>query len=341
MIGRLGTLVRALLCAALLTGVFAASASAHDARPVSVTIRELPAERYAFRIRTPESVPLDNQPQIIPPSGCEATGIPQENAPALTASTVLSCPGGLAGREIALQWPVYNPSLSTLFRLQPLEGAAMSRLLAPSDGAWTVPAEPARFDVLKDYLLLGIEHIAGGLDHLLFVAGLLLVAGTIRRMLWAITGFTLAHSVTLALSTLDLVRLPAPPVEAAIALSILFLAVEIVRGKRDSLAFRHPGLVACLFGLLHGFGFAGVLRDIGVPQGEIATALLSFNIGVELGQLAFVAILLALGWLWARMQPRLANSAPQLAAMPMVLVAGYVLGTISTFWLIERLSGFA
>ena len=341
MIGRLSALVRAILCAALLTGLFSAAASAHDARPVSVTIRELPAERYAFRIRAPESVPLDNLPQIVAPEGCEAADIPQENAPALTASTVLSCPGGLAGRAVELQWPIYNPSLSTLYRLQPLEGAPLSRLLAPSDGAWTVPAEPARFGILKDYMLLGIDHIAGGLDHLLFVAGLLLVAGTVRRMLIAITGFTLAHSITLALSTLDLVRLPAPPVEAAIALSILFLAIEIVRGDRNSLAFRHPGWIACLFGLLHGFGFAGVLRDIGVPQGEIATALLSFNVGVELGQLAFIALLLALGWLWARIRPRFQTAAPQIAAAPMLLVAGYVLGTISTFWLIERLSTFA
>ncbi len=316
-------------------------AQAHDARPVSVQIRELPGDRYALRVRTPGTVALDNRPQLLPPDICTPITIGDDAEASETSGSVLHCPGGVEGQTFRLAFPIYNPSLSTLYRLDRLEGAPLTALLPPNEASWTVPQAPSPFEVAGDYFHLGMQHIFGGIDHLLFVLGLLVIAGTWRRSLLALTGFTVAHSITLALSTLDLVRLAAPPVEAAIALSILFLAVEILRGDRSSLTYRHPTVVASLFGLLHGFGFASVLREIGVPGDEIAVALLSFNVGVEAGQVVFVAACLAVAasarWL-ARHWPRLEHAVKPRTA---IMATAYVLGTISVFWLFERVSNFA
>jgi hydrogenase/urease accessory protein HupE len=193
-----------------------------------------------------------------------------------------------------------------------------------------VPAHAGPLMVLWAYIGLGIEHILFGVDHLLFVLCLLLLVRGIRNLLATVTAFTLAHSITLAAATLGLIRVPAAPVEATIALSIVFLATELVRGgARQTVARSYPWLVAFTFGLLHGLGFAGALAEVGLPQGEIPLALFGFNVGVELGQLAFVTAVLSLARL-ARLMPW---RMPAWAAG----AVGYAIGSLATFWVFARL----
>jgi hydrogenase/urease accessory protein HupE len=232
--------------------------------------------------------------------------------------------------------------LSTLYKISLANGEEHLRILKPSETEWTVPDEENRFAVATEYTLLGVEHIWIGIDHLLFVACLLFIARTPRRLLITITGFTVAHSITLALSALDLVRIPTPPVEAMIALSVVFMAWEIAKGNQDSLTHRYPVAVAASFGLLHGFGFAAVLRDIGLPQTELPTALLFFNVGVEIGQVLFVLALvtafLVLRPAFVRLlRPR---SDGGMHWSSLTTPASYLIGTVASMWMIERVAGF-
>jgi hydrogenase/urease accessory protein HupE len=187
------------------------------------------------------------------------------------------------------------------------------------------------------YLLHGIEHILFGFDHLLFVLALILIVRSRRALLWTITAFTIAHSITLSLATLGVVHLPGPPVEAMIALSILLLACEIVRLQRGqaSMTAQWPWVVAFSFGLLHGFGFAGALTQIGLPQGDIPLAVFTFNVGVEVGQLIFIAVVLGLLAAARRFKP-----APIVEGRAR-FVTTYGIGALAAFWFIERLAGFA
>jgi len=188
------------------------------------------------------------------------------------------------------------------------------------------------------YIELGFEHILIGLDHLLFVACLVYISGSRKKLFFTITGFTLAHSITLFLSANGLVTIPIEPVEAVIALSIIFLAWEIAKNQQHSLSLRYPVLVSSSFGLLHGFGFAAVLSDIGLPETEKLMALLSFNIGVELGQIAFVLALFILVKLASLVYQWLQNKP---LTLPMLrLPISYLCGITATFWFIERLTVF-
>jgi hydrogenase/urease accessory protein HupE len=201
-------------------------------------------------------------------------------------------------------------------------------------------------DIAQYYLRLGMEHIIGGLDHLLFVFALLVIARTPRRVLWTVTGFTLGHSLTLSLAALGYVSLPVPPMEAAIALSIVFLAVEIARGDRQGLTYRYPLLVSCGFGLLHGLGFASALGEIGLVEDAMLWSLLFFNLGVEAGQLLFIAVLALLVPLFVRAGRTLQETAGQSFALQALaarvdLVAAYCIGIPASWWLVERLAQFA
>jgi hydrogenase/urease accessory protein HupE len=195
----------------------------------------------------------------------------------LVRRQLFRCTSDLSGSRVQVSFRGYNPSISTLFRLQRLSGEKYTTIASPKEPSWKIPDKEATASVALQYFLLGVEHILKGFDHLLFVACLIFIAGSLRRVLITITGFTIAHSITLALAALGLVRIPTPPVEAAIALSIVFLATEIVRERRHTLTWRYPATVSVSFGLLHGFGFATVLREIGLPQTEITTALLFLN----------------------------------------------------------------
>ena len=223
-----------------------------------------------------------------------------------------------------------------LVRVSRLDGSLTTTLVHPAQPWIEIAATPGAFSVAGTFLAHGIQRILGGFDHLLFVFGLLLLVSNGWMLVKTITAFTLAHSITLALAVLGAVRLPGPPVEATIALSILLLAVEIARKNRGEISFtlQWPWVVAFCFGLLHGFGFAGALAEIGLPQRDLPLALFTFNVGVEIGQLMFVAAVLSLRALllrFRRARPTLLYARP---------VASYGLGTLAAFWFFESVSSF-
>ena len=278
------------------------------------------------------------------PEGCVADRQPawQLTGAEYLGQQVFRCNAGLSGRLVGIEFPTINPSLSTLYKIRLVNSENHLRILKPSETEWTVPDAENRFAVATEYTLLGVEHIWLGIDHLLFVACLLFIARTPRRLLITITGFTVAHSITLALSALDLVRIPTPPVEAMIALSVVFMAWEIAKGNQASLTHRFPIAVSASFGLLHGFGFAAVLRDIGLPQTELPTALLFFNVGVEIGQVLFVLSLLVAFFVLRPAFVRLLRSAKDgdVHWSSLTAPASYLIGTVASFWMIERVVGF-
>jgi hydrogenase/urease accessory protein HupE len=243
--------------------------------------------------------------------------------------------GTLAGARIdfvGLQGTITD----VLVRVQLRDGMSSTTLVRASQPWVEIAAASGPLAVMGAYLTHGVEHILFGFDHLLFVLALILIVRSGRVLLWTITAFTLAHSITLGLATLGLVHVPGPPVEASIALSILLLAVEIVRVNRGqiSLTARWPWVVAFAFGLLHGFGFASALADIGLPHGDIPLALFAFNVGVECGQIAFVAAVLSVVALARRVGAGLhvERYAPR--------IAPYAIGTLAAFWLFERVARF-
>jgi hypothetical protein len=328
----------------LMVSCAALPAAGHDARPNYVQITETAPTTFNVAWKVPASMPGNALPHPLLPDDCKPQQPPTWHTTGAehAAQQEFVCEQGLSGRVVGIEFPVINPSLSTLYRVRLANGEEHVKILKPDETAWMVPDAEDRLAVAKEYTGLGIEHIWIGLDHLLFVACLLFISRTPRRLLVTITGFTVAHSITLALSALDLVRIPTPPVEAVIALSVVFMAWEIVRGDDGSLAYRFPVAVSSSFGLLHGFGFAAVLRDIGLPQTELPTALLFFNVGVEIGQILFVMALL-IGFVALR--PALGRA---LRAEPggsvhwssLTTPASYVIGTLASYWLIERLAGF-
>ncbi len=246
--------------------------------------------------------------------------------------------GGIAGVEISIKG-LERVSTDVLVRIQRLNGTSETARLNASATTFVVKGTPQFWDVVNTYVVFGIEHILNGFDHLLFVACLIFIAGTWRRILLTITGFTVAHSITLTLAALGMVRLPIPPIEAVIALSITFLAREIMLEKRDTLSWKYPVVISSSFGLLHGFGFASALSDIGLPQTEIPAALLAFNVGVEIGQLLFVIVLFSVSTIIIKISNNVQTlSKPLLISMqkPIALFAG----VISMFWVIERINGF-
>jgi hypothetical protein len=236
---------------------------------------------------------------------------------------------GLVGSEITVHG-LQATLLDVLLRIEFLDGHTVTQLLRPAAPSFTVPGAEASGAPVATYLGLGVEHILLGIDHLLFVFCLLLLVRGFGPLLKTITAFTLAHSITLGLATLGYVHIPIAPVEAVIALSILFLASEIVRtwSGAPSLTARRPWAVAFAFGLLHGFGFAGALSEVGLPAGDIPLALLLFNLGIELGQVLFVAVVLALAFALRKFMP----ACPELLRRAPV----YVIGATAAYWFIAR-----
>lgn len=328
----------------LLAAIAAPLAQAHDARPNFVQIIETEPNTFSVSWKVPTSIPGQALPYPSLPDGCVAKREPawQQSRSEYTGQQVFGCSGPLSGRNVGLHFPAFNPSLSTLYKVNLSNGEEHARILGPGEAEWTLPDAESRFAVATEYTALGIGHIWIGIDHLLFIACLIFIAGTGRRLLITITGFTVAHSITLALSTLDVVRLPATPVEAAIALSVVFMAWEIAKRDTTSLAYRYPATIAVAFGLLHGFGFAAVLREIGLPQTELPAALLFFNVGVEIGQVLFVLGLLVgynllrpmLAYFRGRARER------QVHWSRLAAPASYAVGSIASYWLIDRVMIF-
>jgi hypothetical protein len=309
-----GAVVAVLL---LLGGVCVAAA--HEARPGYLELRETSRGRYQVLWKPP--VLSETSAPVVPvfSEGC-AFGL---------GNGTLTCEDGLAGKTLRVDG-LEAALTDVLVRVHHADGRAETHLLRPVEPSVTFGAATSAGQRAAAYLRIGIEHILLGIDHLLFVLGLLLIVGNRWMLFKTITSFTLAHSLTLAIATLGYANAPVQPLNAAIALSILFLGPEIVRVWRGetSLTIRHPWVVAFAFGLLHGFGFASGLTAMGLPKAEIPLALLLFNVGVEVGQLAFVFLVLAMAWSFRRLEIRWTRWA---AALP-----GYAVGTLGAFWTIQR-----
>jgi hydrogenase/urease accessory protein HupE len=281
--------------APLLVLLACGAARAHENLPAFLEIAEQQRGVYRVYWRVPavEGVP----PAILfsTPDGCReiAVAVPPQTPGSFVRAWTMECPGGIAGRKIEIAG-LRLTLLDALVKIRYRDGTSVSRILRPAEPSF-VPAAGATGADAWGYLRLGIEHILYGLDHLFFVFGLLLIVRGTKLMLKTISAFTVAHTITLGLATLGVVRVPVAPTEAVIALSIVFLGSELALRRRGivGLTYRKPWLVAFAFGLLHGFGFAGTLARIGIPHAEISLALLLFNCGVEIGQVAFVIAFVA------------------------------------------------
>lgn len=326
---------------ALLVGTlgFAASSYGHALQPGYLELRLIDTDLYAVIWKTPV---VGGRPMAIVaqlPESCDprTPGQPIWDGVAYVARWTANCPAGLEGGVIQVDG-LNQTSTDVLVRFDFADGTSQARRLTASETSFTVPTQPSSLEVVRTYLLLGIEHILSGIDHLLFVLALLLLVKGKRRVIVTVTAFTLAHSLTLAGATLGFVHMPAPPVEAAIALSIAFVASEIIHSRRGKpgLTERYPSIVAFTFGLLHGFGFAGALAEIGLPEKSIPIALLFFNVGVEIGQLLFIAGVFAIFALARQVTRRISVSQPAWAwAVP-----PYAIGSLAVFWVIERIATF-
>jgi hydrogenase/urease accessory protein HupE len=271
--------------AAIIVMIAGPPARAHESRPLYIEIKEEADGGVMLRAVAPASVDGANLPaaRLAPPCALTAERRRAER----TLESEYRC-ATLAGAALTVDWPAFNPSVTTLVRATFKNGETRTAILPPDQTSWPLPQAQSFAGVARSYFIIGVRHIAFGIDHLLFLAGLLVIAGTFRRALVTATGFTIAHSLTLALVALDVITVSVQAVEATIALSIVFLAAEIARGDHSTLAWRRPALVASVFGLVHGAGFAAALAEIGLPQTEKAAALFFFNLGVEAGQAAII-----------------------------------------------------
>jgi hydrogenase/urease accessory protein HupE len=314
---------------------FGASSHGHALQPGYLELRLIDKDLYAVVWKTPATGgrPMAIAAQL--PENCDprTPGQPIWSGTAYVTRWTASCPGGLEGGVIHIAG-LDRTATDVLVRFDFADGVSEARRLTAGDPSFTVPTQPSRLEVVQTYFLLGVEHILSGIDHLLFVLALLLLVKGVRRLVATVTAFTLAHSLTLAGATLGFVHVPGPPVEAIIALSIVFVASEIIHSRRGKpgLTGRYPWVVAFTFGLVHGFGFAGALAEVGLPGNAIPLALLFFNLGVEAGQLLFIAGLLAVAVAWRRLRAPWPNWAWRIPA--------YGIGSVASFWLIERIAGF-
>lgn len=281
------------------------------------------------------------------PDSCTPLEAPaiQRSRSGIVRTWRMACQGGLVGGELAVAGLAESKS-TVVLRVSLRDGRELTSVLRSDAPSWVVPDREAPKLVATSYVTLGSEHILSGLDHLLFLVGVLLLVKGARRLFATITMFTLGHTLTLALTALDWVSVPQQPVEVLIAASICVLAVELARSSThgntsSSILARHPWPVALAFGLLHGFGFAGALSEIGLPAGQIPLALFSFNLGIEIGQLAFVGVALGAAMLVRAVTRRRPGAAAARARRrPLVnLAAAYALGVLSVYWMLDRGTG--
>ncbi|MGN3974317.1 HupE/UreJ family protein [Tsuneonella sp. SYSU-LHT278] len=314
----------------LLAGL-SAPAAADELRPGYIEYRQRTAGEWSMAWKQPlvsRRTPRLAMPLV--PAGCRVTDGPhgRTGALALIGNARLTCEGTLTGKRIGYRDVPGGGDV--LVRVMPLAGEPQNYRLVPSRPFATVAAAPASTQVWRTYGTLGVHHILAGWDHLLFVIALVLLVRRGWGVVKAVTAFTLAHSLTLAGVTLGLVGLPQRPVEALIALSIVLVARELLRPPEPAtLARRFPWLVAFVFGLIHGFGFAGALAEIGLPEGEVPAALLAFNLGVEAGQLAVVGSVILVLAAARRIAPG--------SLGPGIRLAAYATGATASYWLVARL----
>ena len=330
---------RPLLMLMLVFGLVA-GAIAHEVRPAYLELRQTGADTYDVLWKVPgsgDNLRLGLYLEL--PEGSVNVTAPRAAMVnnAFSERWTVRRPGGLTGGTLHIAG-LSATMTDVLVRLERLDGTTLVTRLTPSAPSYVVEAAPRATQVATTYLKLGVEHILGGVDHLLFVLALLLLVKGRRRLIATVTAFTVAHSLTLAAATLGFVQVPGPPVEAAIALSIAFVAMEIVHSRegRSGLTERFPWIVAFTFGLLHGLGFAGALSEVGLPQTAIPVALLFFNVGVEIGQLSFIALVLAITALARRATGRFSASRPAWGWR----VPPYAIGGLAMFWVIQRVAAF-
>ncbi|MEH6552361.1 MAG: HupE/UreJ family protein [Pseudomonadales bacterium] len=317
------------------------NAQAHLFAPSLLKMIETTQHNYNVVWKTPNKTASNTPLQPTWPDSCEVTS----ESPSVHEGTgtisgwTLRCDQlgnkGLVGQTLGVSGLAQNQA-SAMVMLNLRDGRQYQSVLNTDAPDFLVPQAPRQTAVMTEYPLLGIEHIWGGIDHLMFVFGLLLLVGGGSRLLWTITAFTVGHSITLAVVTLGLLTYPVALIEFAIALSIFVLALELTRNNSlntQGLFGRYPWLVAGGFGLLHGMGFAGALAEIGLPQNNVPIALLFFNIGIEIGQIIFVLLALSICWLIKRTLQLKQNTINQERLLPIPV---YMLGGLSAMWCIER-----
>ena len=315
---------------------FAATAGAHEVRPGYLQLNETAADQFEVFWKVPARGDLRLGIYALLPDNCEESSrvVTRSVGGSYTDTWSVNCPGGIEGGSIYIDGLAATLT-DVLVQITLLDETSRVSRLTSAAPSFVVPAAPTWTQTAVTYLGLGVEHILLGIDHLLFVLALLLLVRGLRQVLLTITAFTLAHSITLAAATLGWINVPQTPVEAVIALSIVLVAAEIVHRERgvSSFAQQWPWAIAFTFGLLHGFGFAGALNEIGLPQQAIPLALLFFNIGVELGQVLFIVAVYAAWALFRRL----------LVGLPKPITSygpAYIIGTLAAFWTIERIAGF-
>jgi hydrogenase/urease accessory protein HupE len=314
--------------------VCGATAHADELRPGYMAFSQTSANKWSLSWKLPMRGGLTPQTHPILPKGCVFDGAPQRQIAGGAVETRISvrCSGAVEGSKIGMSAMAASQT-DILVRVAPLRRPVQALRLTADDPIAIIAAKPSRWQIAQSYFQIGVEHILFGYDHLLFVIALVLLLSGFWTIAKAVTAFTIAHSITLIGTTLGVLGLSQAPVEALIALSIIFLAVEIVKKtpEQPRLSERLPWLAALLFGLLHGFGFAGALREVGLPEGDVPTALLTFNLGVEAGQLLIVLL--------ASTTICVVRRFARPWETPVLRFATYGIGTVASFWLFERLLG--
>lgn len=336
-------IIRTLLLVILSLCFVPAPAQADEIRPAYLELSELTSHTWDLLWKVPVKGDKKLALHVKFPAICkEAARGSRFAGGAYIARWRLTCDDGLIGQEVHISG-LTNSRTDVLVRVLRTDGIEQTFRLTPPSPSFVIKPDESWIAVSTTYLVLGFEHILSGFDHLLFVLALLFLVGSWPRLIGTITTFTVAHSITLVAASFGWVSVPQTPVEALIALSIVFVAVEIVHAARGkhSIAIRMPWVIAFGFGLLHGFGFAGALSEIGLPQHAIPLALLFFNIGVEFGQLAFVAAVFGLLFICKFAVRR---SDPTFDIWGMIaaasLPAAYLIGTMAMFWVLERTYNF-
>lgn len=305
---------------------------AHEGRPIYIEVEGGVTGVFEIRWKIPPVMADGDLPRItLVGTDCALEG----RAPTigyLTGFARYHCASD-AVPSVQLIYPTVNPVLSSLIKYESYTGARYSLLHGPDVSKIALPEYLSWVTVVRDYTKTGAQHILSGYDHLAFVLCLMLLARSPRRIVYTVTGFTLGHSLTLGLMTFLGLSLSPVLVESLIALSIVILAAELARGGGKTLAYKFPVAVACGFGLLHGLGFAGALSELGLPHDMKITALAFFNIGVELGQLAFVALIYVIYWLASRQL----TAAMLLHSSKLQYALLLAIGSMSSFWTIERI----
>lgn len=324
-----------ILLALILSGIFASTTHAHELRPAFLSITEIGDAEYRVLWKTPALGEKQLALKANFPEACEATnGLRRVEENKFAIETwMLTCPQSLHGQSLSIGG-LEKTLTDVLVKTTWQDGENFTTRLTPDNTRLDFADANAQGGVVKTYFMLGVQHILGGVDHLLFVLAVMLLITRGRKLFFAITAFTVGHSVTLALATLDIIHINPSLIELLIAMSIVLMAYEAARRwpinnqVQSGLTLKYPWLVTFSFGLLHGFGFAGALRAIGLPQADIPVALLFFNIGVEVGQLLFISTVLLCVSL-----PILKHLAARKTPM---LTASYGIGTMAVFWALQR-----